>query len=176
LIKILDASAFIHGYNPSIEEGEHYTTNGIVLEVVSKEDIIKVALDYGKLKIIDPKVETIQKVSEMAVKTGDTISKNDIEILALAIELDGTLYTDDYGLQNVSKKLNVKFKNIVAEGSKDEFIWKKVCKGCKAMYPINYPDEECETCGSELHRKMVKNRLKKGKSFNSKNKKPEKKF
>ena len=64
ITKILDASAFIHGYNPSIEEGEHYTTNGIVLEVVSKEDIIKVALDYGKLKII----EVVEEVSNATEK------------------------------------------------------------------------------------------------------------
>ncbi|ABR55259.1 Nucleotide binding protein PINc [Methanococcus vannielii SB] len=164
MIKILDASAFIHGYNPSIEEGIHYTTNGIVLEVVSKEEIIKSALDYGKLKILDPKIENIENVSKMTLNTGDTLSKNDIEILALAIELEGILYTDDYGIQNVSKKLNVKYKNIIAEGSKNDFIWKKLCKGCKAMYPINYPDSECDVCGSELHRKMVKNRLKKSKN------------
>ncbi|HIQ32978.1 MAG TPA: ribonuclease VapC, partial [Methanothermococcus okinawensis] len=33
MIKVLDASSFIHGYNPSLEEGEHYTTNSIVEEV-----------------------------------------------------------------------------------------------------------------------------------------------
>ncbi|MBA2846159.1 UPF0271 protein [Methanococcus maripaludis] len=176
MIKILDASAFIHGYNPSIEEGEHYTTNGIVSEVVSKEDIVKLAIEYGKLKILDPKSETIEKVVKTSIETGDTISNNDIEILALAIDLGGILYTDDYGLQNVSKKLKIKYENIVSAGSKDDFVWKKICKGCKKMYPINYLEGECEVCGSPLYRKMVKNRLKKGKKFYDKKKKPKKLF
>jgi len=159
VIKVLDASSFIHGYNPSVEEGDHYTTNGIIKEVKTKMDIIHLAIEYGKLSIREPKRETIEKVKKTSIKTGDTLSINDIEILALAMDLGGILYTDDYGLQNVAERLSVKVKCIVSEGIKGRFIWKLICKGCKKMYNIDYYDVLCEVCGSPLERKMVKNRL-----------------
>jgi UPF0271 protein len=160
MIKILDASSFIHGYNPTMEDGEHYTTNGILEEVITKKDIIELAIEYGKLKVREPQTNTVEKVKKMSIKTGDTISKNDMEILALAMDLNGVLYTDDYGLQNVAERLGVSVKCIVSEGIKERFLWKLVCKGCKKMYNIDYFDEVCEICGSPLERKMVKNRIK----------------
>ena len=181
MIKILDASSFIHGYNPTVEDGEHYTTNGILEEVITKKDIVELAIEYGKLNIREPLPETIEKVKKMSIKTGDTISKNDMEILALAMDLNGVLYTDDYGLQNVAERLNVHVKCIVSEGIKGKFLWKLVCKGCKKMYNIDYFDEVCEICGSPLERKMVKNRINKSKknkkvnkTINKKNKKNKK--
>ena len=176
MIKILDASSFIHGYNPTVEDGEHYTTNGILEEVITKKDIVELAIEYGKLKVREPQPETVAKVKEMSIKTGDTLSKNDMDILALAVDLKGILYTDDYGLQNVAERLSVKVKCIVSEGIKERFIWKLVCRGCKKMYNIDYFDEACEICGSPLERKMVKNRMnkqsntKKGKKHKNKKK------
>ena len=97
----------------------------------------------------------------MVSKTGDTLSEADIGILALALDLDGVLYTDDYGIQNVARKLGIDVRSIITEGVKEEFIWRKVCKGCKKMYPMDYKEEICEICGGILERKMVKGRLKK---------------
>ncbi|MDK2790994.1 MAG: endoribonuclease Nob1 [Methanothermococcus sp.] len=159
MIKVLDASALIHDYNPIIEDGEHYTTNGIIQEVESKKDVVALALEYGKLKVREPLNESVEKVRETAVKTGDTISIRDIEVLALTMDLGGTLYTDDYGIQNVAKKLRIPTKPVITEGIKGKFVWRKICKGCKKMYLIDHDEDICEVCGSVLERKMVKNRL-----------------
>jgi len=156
MIKVLDASSFIHGYNPSLEEGEHYTTNRIIEEVKSKRDIIHLALEYGKLFIREPKRETVEMVKKVSVETGDTLSQSDIEILALAIDLGGVLYTDDYGLQNVARKLSVPFRPILSKGIRKEFRWRLVCKGCKKIYRIDHKEDICEICGSPLERKMIK--------------------
>ena len=155
-IKVLDASSFIHGYNPSLEEGEHYTTSSIVEEVKSKEDIIYLALEYGKLFIREPKGDTVERVKKVSIETGDTLSQSDIEILALAMDLGGVLYTDDYGLQNVARKLSIPFKPVLSKGIKEEFIWRLVCKGCKRIYSIDHRERICEICGSPLERKMIK--------------------
>ncbi|MCS3922428.1 UPF0271 protein [Methanococcus voltae PS] len=161
-LKILDASAFIHGYNPMLEDGEHFATNNIVEEVKTKEDVVFLALESNRVKVMEPSTEILNIVRETALKTGDAVSDNDMEILALAIQLSGVLYTDDYGIQNVAKKFETKIKNISMEGIKKEFIWRKMCKGCKKLYNVNCGSETCEVCGSELVRKMVKKRINKG--------------
>ena len=167
-LKILDASSIIHGYNPSIEGGIHYATRGIIDEVITKSEVVELSIEYGKLKIREPEPETVEKVRKMAVDiTGDTLSKNDIEILALAIDLNGVLYTDDYGLQNVSERFNIKTKNIIFEGIKGRVVWKLICKGCKKMYDANYTDDICDVCGSPLNRKIV-NRIKSNKQKTNK--------
>ncbi|ACV25027.1 type II toxin-antitoxin system VapC family toxin [Methanocaldococcus fervens] len=160
-IKVLDASAIIHGYNPVIEEGEHYTTPEVLEEIVSKKIIVEQALNFGKLKIMSPSKESIKKVEEVVKKTGDNLSKQDIGVLALALDLNAILYTDDYGIQNVAKKLNIEVKGIAFKPTDKDFIWRKVCEGCKKLYPADYEGDICEICGRPLKRKMVKSRLKK---------------
>ena len=162
-VKVLDASAIIHGYNPVIEEGEHYTTPEVLEEVESKKIIVDQALSFGKLKIMSPNKECINKVEEIVKKTGDNLSKQDIGILALALNLNAILYTDDYGIQNVAKKLNIEVRGISFKPTDKDFVWRKVCEGCKKLYPADYEEEVCEICGSPLKRKMVKSRLKKKK-------------
>ncbi len=162
-VKILDASAIIHGYNPVIEEGEHYITPEVLEEVESMKVIVDQSLNLGKLKIKIPNKEYIKIVEDTVKKTGDNLSKEDISILALALELKGILYTDDYGIQNVAKKLNIDVRGIIYEPTNKNFIWRKVCEGCKKMYPIDFEEDVCEICGSPLKRKMVKSRLSKNK-------------
>ena len=156
MIKVLDASSFIHGYNPSLEKGKHYTTSSIVEEVKSRRDIIYIALEYGKLIIREPKRETVEMVRRTSIETGDILSQSDIEVLALTIDLGGVLYTDDYGLQNVAKKLSVPFKPVLSKGIRKEFRWRLVCKGCKRIYSIDHKEDICEVCGSPLERKLIK--------------------
>ncbi|NPA62291.1 MAG: ribonuclease VapC [Methanococci archaeon] len=160
-IKVLDASAIIHGYNPSVEEGDHYTTPEVLEEVESKKILVDQALSFGKLKISTPDPKYIQKVKDIVNKTGDNLSNQDIGILALALQLNAPLYTDDYGIQNVAKKLGVEIRGISFKPTNKNFLWRKVCVGCKKIYPINCEDEVCEICGSPLKRKMVKLRLSK---------------
>ncbi len=165
-VKVLDASAIIHGYNPVIEEGEHYTTPEVLEEIESMKIIVDQALSFGKLKIMSPNKECIKKVEEVVKKTGDALSQQDISVLALALELNAILYTDDYGIQNVAKKLNIEVRGISFKPTDKDFIWRKVCEGCKKLYPVDYEEEVCEICGSPLKRKMVKSRLKKKKKKN----------
>ncbi|WP_456471609.1 PIN domain-containing protein, partial [Methanocaldococcus sp.] len=107
---VLDASAVIHGFNPI--EGEYYITPKAYEEVRENRIYLDQAINLGKLKIVEPKKEFIEKVKEVVKKTGDLLSEADIETLALAYQLKALLYTDDYGMQNIAKKLNIKFKGI----------------------------------------------------------------
>ncbi|HIP84567.1 MAG TPA: ribonuclease VapC, partial [Methanothermococcus okinawensis] len=114
--------------------------------------------EYRKLFIREPKEESVEKVRKASVESGDNLSQSDIEILALAIDLGGVLYTDDYGLQNVARKLSVPFKPVTSRGIREEFIRRLICKGCKKVYSIDYREDICEICGSPLERRIIKKR------------------
>lgn len=51
---------------------------------------------------MSPNREYIKRLKKL-LKTGDNLSQQDIGVLALALNLNAILYTDDYGIQNVAK-------------------------------------------------------------------------
>ncbi|WP_423792929.1 ribonuclease VapC [Methanocaldococcus indicus] len=151
---VLDASAIIHGYNPNYYDYEYYITPETLEEIEENKVIINQAIQLGKVKIIQPKEEYIKKVKEVMKETGDNLSYQDILCVALSLQLNATILTDDFGIQNVAKKLNLDCEGIFYKTNKS-FVWKKVCKGCKKIYPIDY-EGECEICGSKIVRKAIK--------------------
>ncbi|WP_456420022.1 PIN domain-containing protein [Methanocaldococcus infernus] len=152
---VLDASAVIHGFNPLNYE-ECYITPKVYEEVKENRIFLDQAISLGKLKILEPKKESIEKVRNLANKVGELLSEADIEVLALAYELKALILTDDYGIQNIAKRLNIKHKGIYYNKTNKIIVWRKVCLGCKKSYPIIYEYDECEVCGSPLKRKAVK--------------------
>ncbi len=152
-IKILDASAIIHGYNPLFYNDDYYITPEVLEEIETNKIIIDQAINIGKVKIKSPKKEFIDKVIKTVKDLGEELSEADIKTIALALELDGEVISDDFGIHNVSKKLNVKVRGIYYNTDK-KIIWRKVCIGCKKKYPIDY-EGECEVCGSEVKRKAI---------------------
>ncbi|BAW30899.1 MAG TPA: ribonuclease VapC [Methanothermobacter sp.] len=164
--KILDSSAFIGGYTPSDEK--NYTIAEVTEELkdLKSRILLEKSLKEGKLKIIKPKKEYIEKTEKLAKKSGDILrlSKTDKKIIALTLQLKKELknviiITDDYSIQNIIKIIKVPFKSIITPGINEIYQWKKICIGCKKTYPHNYPSKKCEICGS----KIIKKRTKKGK-------------
>ena len=69
-------------------------------------------------------------------------------VIALAIDLNGTIWTDDYSIQNVARILGIGFKPVGMEGIKKVVKWNYKCTGCGKWYKDNQPD--CPICGSAL--------------------------
>lgn len=70
------------------------------------------AVESGRIRIIEPTLETIDEVKASATSAGDSfyLSKTDLQVLALALEFkrrgyDPQIVTDDYSIQNIAKKL-----------------------------------------------------------------------
>ncbi len=79
------------------------------------------------------------------------LSDTDIRLIAASFELDATLVTDDYAMQNVSEKLHVDVEVIARDGIEEQRQWHYQCQGCGREF-----DEEkdrCPICGSDLARK-----------------------
>lgn len=148
---VLDSSAFIGGFLP--EDDEYFTVHDVIDEV--EDDQSKERLSYflnsGKIKIKEPNAEIVEDVTKKSQTTGDSLSLTDIKIIALAIELDSPIVSEDYGIQNVSSIMNVKYKSIRESGIKKIINWEYYCMGCRKIYPKD--KKICQDCGSIIKRR-----------------------
>ena len=147
---VLDASAILSGKDISSQE-KLYTSPLIVEEVAHGR--MRRHLDYlieAGLEVLTPSDRAIKKIEKTAAESGDIgrVSSADLEVLALARELEAVLLTDDYSIQNLASILNIKYQGIAQNGITETYKWKFRCKGCGRYYDEMY--ETCMVCGSDL--------------------------
>jgi len=85
-----------------------------------------------------------------ATKDVTVISGTDRDLLALALDLEATLYTDDFAIQNVALVLGVKTLSLLQRKAR-RVHWKYRCSGC-GRYAEH--DGECPVCGAAIKRKL----------------------
>ena len=147
---VLDSSAFINEYTTS----ERLATIPLVREELEDEAGYRFdALEGSGMRIHIPDPETVERIERAARETGDegTLSRTDVRLLATAFELDATLVTDDYAMQNVAEKLDITVDVIAQDGIDERREWQFQCQGCGRTFEENR--ERCEICGSDLQRK-----------------------
>ena len=149
--KVVDA-CFLLRSNLDFSDRNYYTTHEVLEEI--KEEIKKAGIDAavskGFLKIKEPSKDSIAKVEAMAKKTGDFkfLSKADISLIALALDLKALVISDDYAIQNVCNFLGLAYKGFLQKSIEKKIRWRFVCKGCK-KYFREYK-EKCDVCGSKI--------------------------
>ena len=147
---ILDSSAILSGKSFSSEH-EFYTSPQISQELENSEmsEKFEYMIDAG-LRIMAPSMKSIQRVQESAKKTGDInrLSEPDMELLSLALELDGVIMTNDYSIQNLASELNIRFISPDEQEITNVITWQYQCKGCAQIFEKK--ESECPICGSEL--------------------------
>ena len=149
-MNVLDASAFINEYHTT----EQTATVPLVREELEDESAYRYdAMEGSGMHIHIPEDETVERIERAADETGDldTLSETDIRLVAAAFELDGSLVTDDYAMQNVAEKLEVTVELIAREGISEQRDWLFQCAGCGREFDDNH--DRCPICGSELSRK-----------------------
>ena len=154
-IFILDSSAFYAGFYRSINL-KFYTTTTIIKEIkhiLNTSLSLDLLISSGVLVIQDPVIESINKIIDTAHHTGDIkkLSKADISILSLAYQMNKTLVSDDYSIQNVAKFLGIKTISLGNKGIVKLRKWKNFCKTCEKQYPPYI--KECTICGNPTKRK-----------------------
>lgn len=109
-----------------------------------------------QVTVSSPSPEAIARVRSVATSTGDLhrLSRTDIALLALALDIRGTLVTDDYSIQNVSQALGIPFETVMERGIREQWTWSYRCTGCGK--PWTEWHEECPTCGAELRTVRVR--------------------
>ena len=157
VFRIIDASAFYAGI-PFRSSNEFYTTSLIfdeIKHIKKNHDAIDILLATNRLKIQDPSSEFIDIAIEESKKTGDfnQLSKQDVSLIALCLQLKGELITDDFAISNLAKNLDIKVSPLMTSGIKDVGIWILYCPGCRKNFDSG---SECPSCGSILKRKLIK--------------------
>ena len=156
--KILDASAFYAGV-PFKTSKECHTTNLVydeIKHIKKNHDALGILLETKRLKISEPDKRSIELAINAAKETGDypQLSKQDISVIALCIEVKGEMISDDFAILNVISNRGLKISPIMSKGIKDVGKWIHYCPGCR----INYKNgKECPSCGTALKRKLLKN-------------------
>ena len=157
VFRVLDASAFYAGI-PFASSAKHYTTSLVFEEIKhikKNHDALGILLETKKLEIKDPQKIFIESATTTAKKTGDyqQLSKEDLSSLALSLELNGDLITDDFAVSNVAKNLGLKVIPVMTSGIKNVGNWRYYCPGChKNFSEISV----CPLCGNKLRRKLLK--------------------
>ena len=155
--RILDASAFYAGV-PFRSSDDYYTTSlayDEIKHIKKNQDVLGTLLETNRLKIREPNKESTEAAIKAAKDTGDfpQLSKQDISIIALCIEMNGEIISDDFAISNVIKNLGLKISPIMTQGIKDVGKWVHYCPGCRTNHTNK---KECPMCGTPLKRKLLK--------------------
>lgn len=160
---VLDASAFINGFN--LEFSNNYTAPEITEEVKDFESklMLDMAIEDGRLIIQDVDERYMEYLDKIISESGDSLrlSIPDKKLIGLALMLNDEnkeikVITDDYTIQNTLKILNIPFSGVLTSGIKEVYNWKKVCEGCKKEFDEDYPFDDCDICGSKIFKKRIK--------------------
>ena len=155
--RILDASAFYAGV-PFRTSNDCYTTTLVydeIKHIKKNHDALGTLLETNRLKIREPDQKSINAAVQAAKNTGDypQLSKQDMSIIALSIETQGEIITDDFAISNVAKNIGLKISPIMTKGIKDVGKWIHYCPGCRTNHPNGV---ECPICATPLKRKLLK--------------------
>ena len=149
-MKVLDSSAFINEY----QSEDEIATIPLVREELTDESGYRFdAMEGAGMRIHIPDAGTVERVERAARETGDLaeLSDTDVRLVATTFELDATLVTDDYAMQNVAERLDVRVEVIARDGISEQRDWKFQCQGCGREFDEN--KDRCPICGSDLTRK-----------------------
>mgnify|MGYP000722411463 CR=1 FL=1 len=147
---VLDTTAFIESY----EAGGQVATVPEVREELDDATAYRFdAMEGSGMHIQIPDAAAVERVRSTARDTGDagTLSETDVRLVATALELDATLVTDDYAMQNVAEALDVSVEVIAREGIEERRDWQFQCEGCGREFDEHH--DRCPVCGTELTRK-----------------------
>lgn len=158
--RVLDATSFYAGIPFSSQE-QSFTTPLVFEEIKhikKSHDAVQTLIDLDRLKIVEPEQKNTNFVLEKANQTGDLpdLSKEDVSVLALCVQLNGELVTDDYTVSNVAKHLNLKVIPIMTKGISKVLDSVYFCPACNKVFEKM---SDCPICGSKLKKKSAERKF-----------------
>lgn len=152
---LLDTGAILQGLN--LPPAACWTTPSVLAEIKPKGATGRRAAQFvaAGLHVQDPSATSRDAVKEAAESAGvlGRLSTTDQEILALSLDVAGLLITDDYTVQDLAKRLGVRWQPATTRGIQEAARWQARCSGCGRFYKDRKAGEECPVCGAEIRLK-----------------------
>ncbi len=165
LVFVIDTSAIFNRLQYAAEEIQLVTTPMLEKEMYKKglKETVELLIATQKLRIIEPSLESLNKIKEAANQLGDLpyLSEPDQQLLALALDLtlnefQVVIITDDYSVQNVAKRLSLEYKTTSQLGIREVIKWETYCPGCYFKNSRLKKAEPCPICGTALKRRAIR--------------------
>lgn len=146
---VIDTNVLIHGRG-NLDYDGIYVVEGVIEEAKSTSG--KNVLRNLEYEVFRPSQGSVSEVEEKSEELNSPTSETDERLVALAMDKDATLVTDDKAMQNLCLHLGIDFDGFNDPGLEDGFEWKKLCANCGRE--LSSPP--CPRCGSRrLRRKQV---------------------
>lgn len=144
---VLDSSALFS--MEDLPDEDMVCPPGVVKELARYKDR-RLDLWGEMLKVCDCSKESLSKVEEVARRTGDLgrLSPVDMSVIAVALDIAGTVLSDDYSILNVCTVLNIPSRSVGTAGIKKVEKWNYQCIGCRKWFKER--EKECPICGSPM--------------------------
>lgn len=140
-VPVLDANVIIHSRG-QIPVEKVYITEKVFEEIESNSGrMVLEKLDFVK---VNPSEEPLNRVRDKSREINSPTSPEDEGALALAIDQDLTLITDDKALQNLALHLGADFEGFNMDEIVEKRRWVKVCDNCGSEVSC----APCSSCGS----------------------------
>ena len=146
---VVDTSSLFYGFQID-GSNEYITTDSVIQEIRGKKMKKSIEIRMELLIIFEPSKDTVKEVREIAEESGDLqqLSGTDTGLIALARDHDATLLTNDLAMQNVCKRMGIKYQSFQGKSIDTEIEWGYRCIGCKRKFDRLF--KECPYCGNEL--------------------------
>ncbi|MFX0049828.1 MAG: NOB1 family endonuclease [Candidatus Hermodarchaeota archaeon] len=162
-IYVLDATAFIGLNFPILMEpktfpnASFFTTPSVASELKdfrSKMNL-EAMKESGLLQFNTPIPEIQHKITNKIkmIDPQSTLSRVDIDILTITLQLKGILITNDFTIQNMAHFLKIPIKSIDGKKITNLRMWQLKCKSCGKNAEIYF--QTCPHCGGQLKRKQI---------------------
>jgi UPF0271 protein len=168
-IFIIDTSAILSGIPINLNDKEVVTVSSVSSEITpgGRDYQLFQYLKQKGLEIVSASEQSIKKIHRATEKTGDKdrLSSTDIEILALALDINkdakknAVILTDDYSIQNIAHTLQITFQKFSQRGITKKFKWRNRCPGCNRLFKASI--KICPICGTKtkssiIHKEHIK--------------------
>ena len=149
---IIDTAGFMHWPHDRIRGAMVSTSQ--VAEIERHAPEVYLLLGQLDVEISMPSEESLQQIAAIAAETGDLggLSPVDLEVLALGLEHNREIATDDHRVQNVAEANNMAWRSVSGSGIRTKWRWKLRCLGCKREWQDSRlkDGEICGDCGSRV--------------------------
>jgi len=148
---VLDTSALYEG-KPLLDGDDiAFFTTPECAEEMRKKGVPNIDfLLESRILVATPSEESVNLVDENARMLGESerLSSEDRSAIALAIDKNAVLLTDDYSMQNLCKALNIDYFSTWTPGITEMWRWEYRCTGCGRYF--SEKQDVCPVCGSPL--------------------------